>query len=129
MTSDPLLLALEIEGLLRVHRLHDERDEAVWQQVLQRKGRYKDLTGTIYQSAPDVNSCQRAAVFLLFERLHGFRWRSKRGWCGISGFIAALDAPVPCLEGISTAPSPSDPALSTVTEISLAQYGCKGDIR
>lgn len=127
--SDPLQLALEIEGLLRVHRLRDEREGVVWQQVLQRKGRFKELTGVIYQSAPDVSSPERIAVFELFERLHGFRWRRKHGWCGVSGLVATLDAPVPCLEGIATAPSATDSSLSAVAEISLAHNGCKGDIR
>ena len=127
--NDPLLIALEIEGLLRVHRLHDAREATVWQQVLQRKGKYKELTGTIFQSRPDVNRLERAAVYELFERLHGFRWKTLRGWSGVSGLIAALDAQVTSLEGISTGPCAADPSTSTVTEISLAHYGCKGDIR
>ena len=127
--SDRLLLALEIEGLLRLHRLHDENQSSVWQQVLQRKGRYKELTGTVYHSSPDVSTSERVAVFALFERLHGFQWKDTRGWDGIEGLIAPLDGPVTCLEGVSTQLSSRTPDSSTVSEIRLSSRGSRGDLR
>jgi hypothetical protein len=54
--DDSRRIAFEIEGLLRLyHRSNGTKAADVWTTILQKKGRYKELSGDIFHSVPDVN--------------------------------------------------------------------------
>lgn len=122
-------IALETEGLLR--RYNGEQREAdsagLWQTILTKKGRFKELTGQIFHAVPDVGEGEKSQLKHLFLRWRGCAWRNKFGWIGVANLFAPLEAPAPYFEGIATELSPA-PTASQVLEINLSGIGCNGDL-
>lgn len=134
MADESLKLAIELESLLHKYNTSTnpsanssltEPSSKLWQSILQKKGRYKDLTGRVFATVQDTNDEEREKLAHFFALLRGPQWRSKTGWIPIE---QSTPTPAPYLHGISTIPSPLNAQISTVSAIHLARLGCMGDL-